>query len=272
MNRNDTDGIARPGRAATCRGLILSVRCLLLAFVLSWGSLAAWAGPPFATDDPEPVDYGHGEFYLASQNAKTADGWAGAPILMEINYGIVSNVQLHLVAPMAYDAPKHGTDHIGYGDTEMGAKYRFIEETPTRPQAGIFPMVEIPTGDADRNLGSGHLGAFLPLWLQKSWGEEDREWTAYGGGGYHINPGDGNRDWTFLGVLLQKQVTRSMVVGGEVYHRTPTATDDEEDTAFNIGTIINFGEHHHVLLSVGRSIDGPIDFQAYAAYQLTFGP
>ena len=35
---------------------------------------AARAGPPFFTDDPEPVEYKHGEFYIATQLAKTSGG------------------------------------------------------------------------------------------------------------------------------------------------------------------------------------------------------
>src|SRR5512136_3045113 len=80
------------------------------------------AGPPFATDDPEPVEYQHWEFYVASQHSKTADGWAGSHALLELNYGVIPNVQIHLVAPLAYDAPTHGNTHFGYGDTEIGAK------------------------------------------------------------------------------------------------------------------------------------------------------
>jgi hypothetical protein len=42
------------------------------------------------------------------------------------------------------------------------------------------------------------------------------------------------------------------------------------DTAFNIGTVIDFTEQQHLLLSAGRSIDGPTKLQFYIAYQLTF--
>jgi hypothetical protein len=31
-------------------------------------STRAWAGPPYVTDDPEPVEYRHWEVYLASQS------------------------------------------------------------------------------------------------------------------------------------------------------------------------------------------------------------
>ncbi len=49
-------------------------------------------------------------------------------------------------------------------------------------------------------------------------------------------------------------------------------TGGRDDTAFNVGTVIDFTENHHLLFSAGRSIDGPTDFQLYVAYQFTFGP
>jgi len=244
------------------------VVCLLLAL----GPLVALAGPPFVTDDPEPVEYRHWEFYLASQHAKTAAGWSGTAPHVEVNYGAVSNLQLHLIAPLAYDAPAQGSGAYGYGDTEVGAKYRFIQEQDWLPQFGVFPLLEIPTGNADRGLGSGHVGAFLPLWLQKSWGAENRKWTANGGGGYFINPGAGNRDWIYCGLVLQRQVTAKVQVGGEIYHRTSTDIGKRADTAFNLGTTIDLSDSHHLLFSAGRSIDGPTEFQMYVGYQLTIGP
>jgi hypothetical protein len=42
----------------------------------------------------------------------------------------------------------------------------------------------VPTGNAERGLGTGHTHGFMPLWLQKSFGK----WLTYGGG-YWINPG-----------------------------------------------------------------------------------
>ena len=168
--------------------------------------------------------------------------------------------------------PQHGSRHYGYGDTELGAKYRFVQETSRLPQVGIFPLLEIPTGNADENLGSGHVQAFLPVWLQKSWGEKDRPWTIYGGGGYHINPGAGNHDWGFFGVVLQRQVSKNVLVGGELSQSTVSEVGGRTDTAFNLGTVIDFSDNHHLLFSAGRSIVGPTEFQAYIAYQLTFGP
>ena len=232
----------------------------------------ASAGPPFLTDDPEPVAYRHWEFYVASQHLKTADDWSGTAPHFEVNYGAISNLQLHLIAPLAYDVPAHGPRHYGYGDTELGVKYRFVQETTRLPQVGIFPLLEVPTGKANEGLGAGHVQAFLPVWLQKSWGEEDRAWTIYGGGGYHVNPGADNRDWGFVGAVLQRQFRKNILIGTEFYHSTIAEVGGRADTAFNLGTVIDFSEQQHLLFSAGRSIDGPTEFQTYIAYQLTFGP
>jgi len=48
----------------------------LVLLLLPLCSLTALAGPPFVTDDPEPVDYQHWEFYIASQHIETSDGWS----------------------------------------------------------------------------------------------------------------------------------------------------------------------------------------------------
>ena len=238
-----------------------------LALVLT-SSLTVLAGPPFLTDDPEPVDYQHWEFYVASQHTETSDGWAGTAPHFELNYGVITNVQLHLIAPLVYDAPSAGPTHYGYGDTELGVKFRFLQETEQRPQAAIFPLLEIPTGDEAQGLGSGHVQVFLPLWLQKDCGK----WTVYGGGGYGINPGAGNENWGFGGIVVQRPIAKNLVLGGEIYHRTTLETGGRDDTAFNIGTIIDFTEHQHLLFSAGRSLDGPTDFQCYIAWQFTFDP
>jgi hypothetical protein len=238
-----------------------------IAMLLSLCAREALAGPPFVTDDPEPVDYQHWEFYVASIDSKLGGDWSGTAPHFEINYGAIPDIQLHLIAPLAYDSPPEGANHYGLGDIELGAKYRFIQETNWLPQVGTFPLLEVPSGSESDNLGNGHLQAFLPLWMQKSWGR----WTAYGGAGYGVNSLSGNGNWGFGGAVLQNQILTNVLVGVEVYHQTKYQTDfPNQGTAFNIGTVIDFSEQHHLLISAGRAIDGPIGFQCYIAYQFTF--
>lgn len=57
----------------------------------------AFAGPPFMTDDPAPVDYKHSEFYVFSTYDKANDGKAMALPAFEYNYGVLPDTQLHIV-------------------------------------------------------------------------------------------------------------------------------------------------------------------------------
>ncbi len=244
-------------------------RRLITIAALTWLGLTgtAHAGPPFVTDDPEPVDYRHWEFYVASQDLKLGGDWSGTGPHFELNYGVVPDVQLHVITPLAYDAPPTGAAHYGLGDIELGVKYRFSHETNDLPQVAIFLLVEIPTGSVGDNLGNGHWQAFLPVWMQKSW----ETWTLYGGGGYGVNSFSGSHNWGFAGAVLQKQVWSNLAIGAEVYHQTAVEPDfPNTGTEFNIGTVLDLSDRHHLLFSAGRSINGPVSFQCYVAYQFTF--
>ncbi|HEX9049924.1 MAG TPA: hypothetical protein VF841_05265 [Anaeromyxobacter sp.] len=228
----------------------------------------AAAGPPYATDDPEPVELRHWELYLATADQWSRDdGWSGTAPHVEVNYGAVPDVQLHLIAPVAWARPPGGPARLGYGDTELGVKWRLVHERGAIPQIGTFPLVEVPTGDAARGLGGGETQVFLPLWVQKRLGR----WTTYGGGGYWVNPGEGNRNWWFVGWQAQRELAHGLTVGGELFHGTSRRVGRPGETRFDLGMILDLGELHHVLLSIGRGLDTDAA-QGYLAYQLTFGP
>jgi hypothetical protein len=54
------------------------MRLLGVAIWILISAQVAWAGPLFATDDPEPVDYRQWEVYIASQLSHDKDGWTPA--------------------------------------------------------------------------------------------------------------------------------------------------------------------------------------------------
>ena len=243
---------------------------VLFPLLLCFSALvpAAWAGPPFITDDPEPVEYRHGEFSISSIYTDTRDAKTGTAPHIEANYGIAPDLQLHLLLPLAFSHPDGRAASYGLGDTELGVKYRFRHESDSNLQLGIFPLVHLPTGDSGHGLGSGHVQEFLPVWLQKSWGP----WTSYGGGGYWINPGTDNKDYWQLGWLVQRDVTRALTLGGEVFYFGRQTADGRDETCYNIGGIINLSEEQHILFSAGSDIAGDTRFLAYLGYQWTFGP
>jgi hypothetical protein len=242
----------------------------LVAAAMAPGS--GWAGPPFRTDDPVPVDYQHYELYSFFTGTHLSGDTSGAGPAVEFNYGLIPNGQFHIVTPVAFDNPSGSVSQFGYGDTELGFKYRFIQEQENglRPQIGVFPFLEVPTGDQGRGLGAGHMRAYLPIWAQKSFGD----WTTYGGGGYWINHGGGtiDKDYWFFGWLLQKKVTDRLTIGGELFHQTAATMLGRDSTGFNIGAIYDFDEYNHLLLSAGRGFQNAPNtnlFSWYIAYQIT---
>ena len=152
-------------------------KLMLTALTVLCGA-SAWAGPPFQTDDPEPIEFRHYEFYTFASSDGTPIETDTLGPAVEFNWGALPNVHLHIIIPAAAIFPRDDPRAFGPGDIETGIKYRFVQESKSRPMMGTFVMFELPTGNADRGLGIGKAWFKLPLWLQKSWGP----WTSYGGG------------------------------------------------------------------------------------------
>jgi hypothetical protein len=119
--------------------------------ILSLFAATVYAGPPFLTDDPEPVPFKHWEIYFFSTVDVTRNATNGTGPAFEFNVGALPNLQLHLVLPFAFTIPKGETNSYGLGDMEVDFKYRFIQETDYRPMVAMFPLLEIPTGDANHS-------------------------------------------------------------------------------------------------------------------------
>jgi hypothetical protein len=225
-------------------------RYFILTAILTIVTLQpAVAGPPFNTDDPQPVDLHHWEYYIASINTFTTNTSIGTSPHIELNYGLVPDVQVHLILPLNYESTRMHGFHAGYADTEVGLKYRFVQETENMPQIGTFPILEIPTIH-NPEFGNGQVQLFIPVWLQKSWGKL----TSYGGAGYWINPGSGNRNWLFAGWEGQYDFSKVITLGGELYYHTPDTIDSNLVAAFNIGGSINPSDKFHIIFSIGHSM------------------
>lgn len=220
-----------------------------------------WAGPPFLTDDPETVELKHWEFYAATQWSVERHAASGTAPHLEVNYGALPNLQLHAIVPAALAWSSGSAVAYGLGDIELGSKLRFLAESESRPQMGIFPLLTLPTGSKDRGLGAGKAEGLIPLWIQKSFGP----WTTYGGGGLRF-AADGRA--AVLGWLLQRKVSEPIVLGTEAYFTAPLRAAAVQ-VQLNLGAVVDFSEQHHLLVSAGPSFGTSVKAQAYLAYQLT---
>jgi len=242
-------------------------KSLLVCLLLGVANIFAFAGPPFLTDDPEPVPYGHYEFYTFSIVDHASNGTAVEVPAFEFNAGAAPNLQLHIIAPMALFAANPGPLTYGVGDVELGAKYRFIQEKGQRPQIGVFPLLELPTGDSRRSLGNGQLWAQLPLWVQKSWGP----WQSYGGVGYVVNHAPGMRDHIYAGWQAQRELNKKLTLGAEWFDQGRVTAAARSAQILNAGGIYNFKENFSFLFTAGHSVHGDSHTVAYLGLYWTWG-
>jgi hypothetical protein len=251
------------------------------AFLLSLFTLPLCAGPPFQTDDPEPIDFRHFEFYtFATSDGTPVETDTEGPAL-ELNWGAVPNVHLHIIVPAAAIFPSNnpafalagtGARAFGVGDIETGIKYRFVQETKHRPMIGTFVMFELPAGSAARGLGVGKTWYKLPLWVQKSFGP----WTTYGGGGETVfNNVPGYRNFPFAGWLVQRDLGKKWTLGTEVFYHGPeglATPQTRHATLIDIGGYYKFRDPgFQWLFCYGHTVEGQKETYAYLGLYWTWG-
>ncbi|MGF6439480.1 transporter [Paraburkholderia youngii] len=242
---------------------------LLCSTLLACGD--AFAGPPFVTDDPEPVEYRHFEINVDAEGTVRHDRSDAALPAVEISYGLANDLQISVKSALAFSHEAGAPGHYGIGDTELGLKYRFITESEDgiRPQVSFAPSVVFPTGNEVRGLGDGHTRVLLPLWAQKSFGP----WTTYGGGGYVLNRDSGGKNYWVAGWAVIRQVTEKLQIGGELFYTASAGSDEPSSLGFNIGGSYALGKNDRVMLSAGRgltNVNRTNQFSYYAGYQVDF--
>lgn len=226
---------------------------------------AALAGPPFLTDDPEPTETGHWEIYAPLLEAEgSGDAFEGS-LGAEINYGAAPNVQVTLGLPVSY-AHDAGGWRWGAGDLKLSVKYRFYHDEDSGVQVAFFPGATLPT--ASNGMGTGKVTGLLPVWAQKDFGR----WSLFGGGGYAINPGAGNRDYWTGGVALARRFGDRLLIGVEIDRQGADAPGARASTSLGLGAIYDPPGPLRLLASAGPTCndDGGSAFHLFLAVGLDF--
>jgi hypothetical protein len=233
-------------------------------------SCSALAGPPFITDDPEPVDAQTWEVnYAISKTWRDGGASVGMPSI-DINYGLTKDIQLHAQPKIGFEK-ETGHHSIAIDNTEVGIKYRFIdhENKDGRWMIGIYPMLQLPTGDSKLGISRGKAQLFLPLWLQYN----SNGWTIYGGSGYRVNRYQDGKNSIFTGITALYRINNRTKIGAEVYSESASVIGDKHSSGFNFAGIYNLTEDYHVLFSVGRAlnnIDSTNQLSAYLGLQAIY--
>jgi hypothetical protein len=135
------------------------------------------AQQPFTTDDADVTPKGKIHFEFSNEfdwlhrsafpNLKqnTAD--------FELNYGLFNDVEIGVAVPLITiinERTAGVSNATGIGDMNLSLKYNFLKEREgsRRPALSLGFNFEIPTGDTNRQLGSGLADFYLNGILQKS--------------------------------------------------------------------------------------------------------
>jgi hypothetical protein len=239
---------------------------LFSALAVAFAPVSAWAGPPFMTDDPEPTDTGHWEIYgplvEAEGRGRDFEGSAG----VELNYGAAPDLQITLGLPLSFAHDRAGWRH-GAGDVAVSAKYRFYHDDGSGFSVAAFPGITLPT--ASNGMGNGKVTALLPVWAQKDMGA----WSVFGGGGYAINPGPGNRDHWKAGIAITRRLDRHLLIGIEADRQGADTTGGRSSTRLGLGAIYQLRGGLRILASGGPGFDdggGKAGFHGFLAMGLDF--
>jgi hypothetical protein len=254
----------------------------LLILLAGLSGSRLWAqGPPFQVDDPVPVDFKHYEFYIfgATDGTPAETDYTGPAF--EFNWGAVPRVQLHAILPWGGINPANkelyapagmGPSAKGLVDMELGAKIAWIKESKSIPQIGTFTLFEMPTGNADRGLGVGHIWYKLPLWLQKNEGK----WLFDGGAGETVIPQTGFHNYPYGGFLLKREMSKKLDLAAEIFAHGGEGTIVPQAHA---STMLDAGGYWHLkgeeavqlLFAYGHSIAGETENYAYLGLYFTWG-
>jgi hypothetical protein len=151
----------------------LSIQCVAI-FFLSVAMKSVIAAHPFVTDDTSTQGRDNHQIELNTDWVRMHG--ANSRIASFIySYGQRENVDLLVGVPAGVAAP------AGLGNVTVGLKWRILESDHT--SVAVRPEFILPTGDEDKELGSGHGGMALALIAT----HESGPWTFHGNAGLDVN-------------------------------------------------------------------------------------
>jgi Putative MetA-pathway of phenol degradation len=174
-------------------------------------AVPAEAGRPLETEDTDVLDPGRYEIELSGDYARDADShaWGARGVL---SGGILPRLEGRVEVPLAVIDPGRGPTVAGVADGLIGAKYRVLDEGPTRPALIGAAGLRLPLGDAGRGLGRDGVDVTALGAASKTLGAL----TATGNAAYTFVTDEDTRDFWTLSVSAEYRVTPALSLVGEV--------------------------------------------------------
>ena len=240
----------------------------VIALALSTSLTAAQAGTPYNVDDPGTTEIGHTTVSLNYFSTQVRGSESQSAPNITVTYGQTPNLELDVLTGLA-TARISGTDRqTGFGDTTLGARWRFAEETRHAPQVGLAYFLKVPTASAANGLGTGKVDHLLYLMSAKSFGKA----YVFGQAGYSVLGAAGQRNNAVYGLAVTYQTTEKLNLGAQLYGNTTPADGVPGELAYGVGLTDNYAANQALLVAVSHSTRGLSDLNLYAGVTWTLGP
>jgi hypothetical protein len=230
--------------------------------------LQAQGGPPMITDDPGTPGNGHWEINLAWTDARTPGVSSFGLPLLDANYGVGDRIEVTYEAPWAI-VRDGDSERSGFGNSLIGAKWRFADSGEHSWQASVYPQLTFltPGSHSDRRgLADADTTLLLPFEVEKDLGPVALNFDV----GHIFGPATASSGW-MGGMLVGRNVTKAWEVDAEV-HLNASESLGRTEWIVNAGSRLDLSEHLTVLLALGRDLSnqtGPrISLLSYVGLQL----
>jgi hypothetical protein len=217
----------------TCRTFATA---FVVGFMLVAVRIPAAAGPPFETDDPEPVACHHVELDIAEarQGEPASSGY-----LWEADYGPTQDIETSIGGQP--------------GEIELASAIRFVPETVKTPQVGFLPALTIKS--------DGETEVFLPFWIQKT----IKRWTFFGGGGVSFGS-------EFTGIAITRNFPSGSNVGLEFYRENQRNPIVPAAPRLGIGWTDQYAPSQAIMVWGGRPLAPNSKYLFYVGIQAVLSP
>jgi hypothetical protein len=218
------------------------VGCAILVPTLAWG------GRPLDTEDTGTVSPGRVEIELSGSYA-SGDAETRGGLVAVLSAGLAPALEVKVEPQLLQVVDVDGEPlHSGLGDTLLGAKYRLLDQGESPVAALAAVSVRLPTGDADRGLGTDHVHAGGLAALSRSIGRTTLTWN----GGYTFVTRDRDLEAWLLAGSVEHALTETWMPVAEVV--ASVAAREAGDTV-----VLRAGMVHAITSKV--SLDAAVGFR-----------
>lgn len=189
------------------------------------------------TDDARVADYKEWELNPSIQILVTDHLTFSAPHI-DLNYGVLPNLQLKVEAPLLLDFKQNQSTEMSLGVLNFGIKYRFIDEEKYFVSGATFPQYNFTVDK----------GLLIPVFFEKTIGR-----VLFGiANAYFI--GASNNDRYELGFLSGYRISERFHMMIEYFHVNNLSKPKSTNGLINLGFRREFNESLFLMGSFGREV------------------